>query len=223
MGGRLIVFEGVEGAGKSTQLARLAARLGRAGVSARAYREPGGTPAGDRIREVLLDPARSLDPRTEALLFMASRAELIATEVRPVLVAGAIVLLDRFFLSTYAYQVGGRGLAEAEVTAANRVATGGLAPDLTVLLVIPAAAGMARAAGRGPADRMERLGEQFHQRVEGAFARFVTQEWQSTHPEAGRIAAVDAGGTAEDVERRVLTAVGAHLPDVTARLETVVA
>jgi dTMP kinase len=223
MAGRLIVFEGVEGAGKSTQLRRLADRLARAGLIVRTYREPGGTPAGNRIREVLLDPARTLDARTEALLFMASRAELVAGEVRPALAAGHTVLLDRFFLSTYAYQVGGRGLSEPDVVAANRVATGGLVPDLTVLLAMSADAGMARAEGRGPADRMERLGAAFHRRVEEAFARYATPEWQAAHPEVGPVVRVDAGGTPEDVERRVADAVSARLADVAARLEATVA
>ena len=134
--GRLVVLEGVEGAGKSTQLARLADRLRTAGTDVRTWREPGGTPVGDRIRAILLDPEASMDPRTEALMFMASRAQLVATEVRPALAAGAVVLLDRFFLSTYAYQVGGRGLPESDVRAANAAATAGLVPDLTVLLKI---------------------------------------------------------------------------------------
>jgi dTMP kinase len=223
MAGRLIVFEGVEGAGKSTQLRRLADRLARAGLIVRTYREPGGTPAGNRIREVLLDPARTLDARTEALLFMASRAELVAGELRPALEAGHTVLLDRFFLSTYAYQVGGRGLSEPDVVAANRIATGGLVPDLTVLLAMSSDAGMARAEGRGPADRMERLGAAFHRRVEEAFARYATPEWQAAHPEVGPVMCVDAAGTPEDVERRVADAVSARLADVAARLEAAVA
>ena len=219
--GRLVVFEGVEGAGKSTQLRRLEARLTRAGVTCRSFREPGGTAAGDRIREVLLDPAMSLDSRTEALLFMASRAELVATAVRPELDAGSVVLLDRFFLSTYAYQVSGRGLPEVDVIAANRAATGGVVPDLTVLLTLPFADGMARATNRGPFDRMEQSGNAFHARVESAFAMFATSEWQATHPEAGPVVVVDAAGTADDVEQRIAAVVAEQLPEHGARLELI--
>ncbi|MEA3247610.1 MAG: dTMP kinase [Gemmatimonadota bacterium] len=221
MAGRLVVFEGVEGAGKSTQLAALAARLGRAGVPCRTWREPGGTPAGDRIRAMLLDPAVTMDARTEALLFMASRAELLARDVQPALAAGTVVLLDRYFLSTYAYQVAGRGLPEAEIVAANRAATAGLVPDLTILVAVPAAVGLARAAARGATDRMERSGDDFHARVEAAFATFATDAWQAAHPEAGPVAVVDGVGTAREVERRVAAAVGARFPDLASRLERV--
>ncbi|MBW7932941.1 MAG: dTMP kinase, partial [Gemmatimonadaceae bacterium] len=137
MPGRLIVFEGVEGAGKTTQLERLALRLGRHGAQVRTLREPGGTPVGDEIRALLLRPGAQIPPRTEALLFMASRAALVDEQVRPALARGEIVLLDRFFLSTYAYQVGGRGLPEDAVRDANAFATGGLVPDVTVLLTLP--------------------------------------------------------------------------------------
>jgi len=219
--GRLVVFEGVEGAGKSTQLDRLAARLGRAGTPCRRFREPGGTPVGDRIRGILLDPGGSLDARTEALLFMASRAELVATVVRPALAAGDVVLLDRFFLSTYAYQIDGRGLPEADVRAANAAATGGLVPDVTLLLALPADEGLARAQQRGPSDRMERSGDAFHARVEAAFTRFATPAWQAAHPEAGPIVPVDAGGTPSDVEQRVVAALGRHSSDLRAALERV--
>ena len=102
MPGRVIVFEGGEGAGKSTQLARLAARLTAASIRTATWREPGGTPLGDDIRRLLLDPAQQITPTAEALLFMASRAQLVRDELRPALEAGTTVLLDRFFLSTYA-------------------------------------------------------------------------------------------------------------------------
>jgi dTMP kinase len=219
--GRLIVFEGVEGAGKTTQLDRLSARFGRAGIAWVRFREPGGTAAGDRIRQILLDPGAAMDARTEALLFMASRAELVATAVRPALSGGAVVLLDRFFLSTYAYQIDGRGLAEPDVRAANAAATGGLVPDLTLLLSMPSGEGLARAQQRGPSDRMERSGPAFHARVEAAFARFVTPAWQASHPEAGRVVVVDAAGSPEDVEQRVVAALTRHLSDLRAAMERV--
>src|SRR3954471_16956901 len=101
--GKLIVFEGAEGAGKTTQIRLIAERLGAAGVAVVAVREPGGTPVGDAIREIVLGPEQQITAATEALLFMASRAELIVREIKPALGQGDVVLLDRFFLSTYAY------------------------------------------------------------------------------------------------------------------------
>ncbi|MCC7194714.1 MAG: dTMP kinase [Gemmatimonadaceae bacterium] len=218
MTGRLLVFEGVEGAGKSTQVAALAARIAGAGLACRTWREPGGTPAGDAIRAMLLDPAVAMDARTEALLFMASRAELLAREVRPALAVGDVVILDRFFLSTYAYQAAGRGLPQDEVAAANRVATGGLVPDLTLLVAVPSPVGLARVRARGASDRIERSGDDFHERVEAAFATFASATWQRAHPEAGPIEVVDGGGAAHDVESRVNAAVARRLPDLAAWL-----
>jgi dTMP kinase len=214
MPGRLVVFEGVEGAGKTTQLERLALRLGRHGATVRMLREPGGTPAGDEIRALLLRPGASIPPRSEALLFMASRAALMEEQVRPALERGEVVLLDRFFLSTYAYQVHGRGLPEREVRDANGFATGGLVPDVTVLLTLAVGDGLARAARRGEADRMEQADRAFHDRVEGAFARFADEAWQATHPECGPIVSVLADGAVEDVEERVWRVVVAACPEL---------
>lgn len=214
MAGRLVVFEGGEGAGKTTQLERLAMRLGRHGVQARMLREPGGTPIGDEIRALLLRPGALIPARTEALLFMASRAALMVEQVRPALDRGEIVLLDRFFLSTYAYQVGGRGLPESEVRDANAFATGGIVPDVTVLLTLPVEVGLARAAQRGAADRMEQAERAFHDRVNEAFARFAEAAWQAAHAECGRIVAVPADGPVELVEERVWRAVLAACPEV---------
>src|SRR5256885_5008657 len=121
--GKLIVLEGAEGAGKTTQIRFLAERLTRAGIQCVAVREPGGTPVGDDIREILLQPEQEITASTEALLFMASRAELVNREIVPSLQKGMVVLVDRFFLSTYAYQIFGRGLPEPEIRAANRLAT----------------------------------------------------------------------------------------------------
>ncbi|MBM4194622.1 MAG: dTMP kinase [Gemmatimonadetes bacterium] len=217
----LIVFEGVEGAGKSTQLARVRASLEAAGRVVESFREPGGTPVGNEIRRVLLDPANSMDAMTEALLFMASRAELVAQEIRPALAAGKTVLLDRFFLSTYAYQVGGRGLAEADVLAANRVATRGLVPTLTILLTLSSTEGLERARRRGPSDRIESTGAVFHQKVEEAFARFATPEWQREHPECGPIIAVDGNGTADAVAARVHRVIAERIPGHDSLVRTV--
>jgi dTMP kinase len=185
---RLIVFEGGEGSGKSTQLRRLAAALEAHGVRHLCLREPGGTPLGTEVRRVLLDPASDIMPRAEALLFMASRAQLVEREIQPALARGDIVLLDRFFLSTYAYQIGGHGLPESEVRSANLFATGGLVPDLTLLLAFPVEDGLARAAERASAhDRMEAMGSPFHRRVAAAFDTFAEPGWQREHPECGPI------------------------------------
>jgi dTMP kinase len=214
MAGRLVVFEGGEGAGKTTQLERLALRLGRHGAQVRMLREPGGTPIGDEIRALLLRPGAQIPARTEALLFMASRAALMGEQVRPALERGEIVLLDRFFLSTYAYQVGGRGLPESEVRDANGFATGGLVPDVTVLLTLPVAVGLARAAQRGTADRMEQAERAFHDRVNAAFASFADAAWQASHAECGRIVAVPAEGPVEAVEERVWRVITTACPEL---------
>jgi len=155
----------------------------------------------------LLDPASDIVARAEALLFMASRAELVERKIRPALAAGSTVLVDRFFLSTYAYQAEGRGIDEDEIRAANRMATGGLVPDLTLLLKIPAQEGLARAARRGGADRMERSAVAFHERVERAFETFAGAEWQRGHPECGPIVTIDATGSESVVHDRVTRAI----------------
>ena len=203
----LIVFEGPEGAGKTTQLRLVAEWLSAEGRAVLAVREPGGTPLGDEIRRLLLDPQSDIDARAEAMLFMASRAQLVERVVKPALARGDMVLLDRFFLSTYAYQVAGRGLPHDDISAANRLATAAIRPHLTVLLTLPVEIGLARASQRGPRDRMEQADARFHERVARAFSEFATADWQRTHPEAGRIEAVDATGTIEAVFERVRSAV----------------
>jgi dTMP kinase len=212
--GLLLVLEGAEGVGKSTQLRLLAERLTRAGVANTGVREPGGTPLGDAVRNLVLDTPWSVEPRAEALLFMASRAQLIRDVIRPALAAGHVVVADRFFLSTYAYQIVGRGLPEEEVRSANLLATGGLVPDLTLLLDLDAGEGLRRAASRGEQDRIEDTGAEFHQRVGAAFAEFLTAEWQATHPECGPIVRVDASGSPEEVASRIAGIASARLPRV---------
>ena len=207
-GGRLIVFEGAEGVGKSTQIALLVDRLAGTGVECVAFREPGGTALGDEIRRLLLDPARDdVTARAEALLFMASRAQLAEREVAPALARGGVVVLDRFFLSTYAYQAAGRGLPEEEIRQANRFATAGLVPDLTLLLELPPGEGLSRADARGGRDRMA-----------AAFAAFDDPAWQRAHPECGPIERVDARGSVREVHERVVRALASRWPETFAPL-----
>jgi dTMP kinase len=210
--GRLIVFEGAEGAGKTTQIRILAKRLAIAAVPTIAVREPGGTPVGDAIREILLHREHEITATSEALLFMASRAELVAREIQPALDAGKVVLVDRFFLSTYAYQIVGRGLPETEVRAANRLATAGLVPDLTLLLDVPAAHGLERADARGKRDRMERSGDDFHADVGNAFRQFANSAWQHSHPECGPIKLIDGTGDEATVHERVVSTLASSFP-----------
>jgi dTMP kinase len=211
VGGGLIVLEGIEGVGKSTQLQLLRAWLQRTGA-VRTVREPGGTPAGDEIRRLLLDPDSLLHARTEALLFMASRAQVVAAEIRPALERGEFVLVDRFFLSTYAYQIAGRGLPEDDVRRANALATDGLVPDLTLLLDLPPDAALERAAKRSAHDRIERSGDAFYQRVRNAFVTFATSGWQQNHPEAGPVVLIDASGDEQAVADRIAAAVQSRWP-----------
>ena len=211
--GRLIVFEGAEGVGKTTQLRLLSARLSQMGVSHLVVREPGQTTVGNQIRQLLLDPSTDLVARAEALLFMASRAQLVERDVRPALAAGEVVLADRFFLSTYAYQGAGRGLPLDDLRAANAVATDGLVPDLTILLDFPVAEGLARAGARGGHDRMERSGAVFHERVAAAFALYATPAWQEAHPEVGPIVVIDARGSEDEVAERILGALAGPWPE----------
>lgn len=214
--GRLIVLEGAEGAGKSTQLRLLADWIAAHEGSAHrilSVREPGGTIVGDEIRRVLLDPASDIVPRAEAFLFMASRAQLVEREIRPALESGATVLVDRFFLSTYAYQGAGRGLPEPDLRAANAMATNGLVPDMTLLLALPPDEGLRRAMERGGHDRMERAELAFHERVARAFEAFTSHTWQEAHPECGPIALVDGSGDRDTVFARVLTTLRARWPE----------
>ncbi|HEY4132405.1 MAG TPA: dTMP kinase [Gemmatimonadaceae bacterium] len=211
--GRLVVLEGPEGAGKTTQLRRLANWLGARGTDVVAVREPGGTTVGDEIRRVLLDPSADIVPRAEALLFMASRAQLVEREIGPALEGGSLVLLDRYFLATYAYQGVGRGLSEDMLRAANAMATGGLVPDITLLLTLPVETGLARAIQRGERDRMERAELAFHERVAHAYDTFVAPAWQSAHPECGPIVNVDAMGTEDEVFERVLATLSERWPE----------
>ena len=190
--GRFVVLEGGDGVGKTTQLPRLVAALERQGHVVRAIREPGGTAAGDAIRALLLDPATALVPAAELLLFLAARAQVVA---------------DRFFVSTYAYQAAGHGLDLSQVRVATALATGGLVPDLTLVLRLDAAAAAARRTARGDADRMERHGAPFAARVAAAYEAALDPAWQARHPECGRLVGIDADAPAEVVTTRLLDAI----------------
>ena len=213
MPGALVVLEGGEGVGKTTQLTRLAARLRRAGLEVVIVREPGGTPLGDDVRRLLLNAPHAIVPRAEALLFMASRAQLVDDVIRPAIDQGHVVLADRFFLSTYAYQAVGRGLDEASVRSTNSFATSGLVPDVTLLLDLPMGHGLARANSRGEPDRLERSGDAFHRRVALAFREFAEADWQSRHPECGPIELVNADGPEDEVEIRLWKRLLERLPE----------
>ena len=204
--GRLVVLEGQESAGKSTQAPRLRQWLIHRGVEAMLLREPGGTDAGEKIREMVLHVPYQLTAAAEALLFMASRAELVDRVIKPTLREGRWVILDRFFLSTYAYQVAGRSLDADLVASANALATQGLLPDITVVLTLSVAERRARLDRRGGHDKIERAGDQFHARVDAAFERFVDPAWQASHPEAGPIVGIDGAGTEDDVLNRITAA-----------------
>jgi dTMP kinase len=209
----LIVLEGPEAVGKSTQLRRLVAWLRDARLEVLSLREPGGTPLGDEVRRLVLETDWLLGGRTEALLFMASRAELVETVVRPALRENTVVVLDRFFLSTYAYQIFGRGLPAEEVRAANQFATGGLAPDLTVLLRMPLAESLRRLDRRHSwHDRIEKASRDFHERVAAGFEVFASDTWQQSNPECGPIVPVDAMGSEDEVFARLRSAVEASWP-----------
>lgn len=202
--GLFIVLEGGEGVGKTTQWQHLTEALRAAGHEVVALREPGGTPAGDAIRAILLDPESVLTASAEALLFAASRAQLVQSVIQPALARGAVVLVDRFLLSTYAYQGAGRSLSIEGLRRTNQLATGGLAPDVTLLLTMSLDDAMARMAARGTADRLERAGLEFHQRVQHAFAAAALPEWQSRHPEVGPVYVIDASVPPDVVTARCL-------------------
>jgi dTMP kinase len=203
-GGALISLEGGEGAGKTTVLGALRARLEARGHAVVGTREPGGTPLGEALRALLLDPAHTLAPYTELLLMFASRAQLTETLVAPALARGEMVLADRFTDASFAYQGGGRGLPMGFIAELERVVVR-RAPDFTLLLDLDVRAGLARARGRGgPADRIEQEREDFFERVRLAYrARAAAQP--------GRIVVVDAAQPVDAVVRDACVALDAFL------------
>ena len=193
--GLFVTFEGGEGSGKSTQLARLAARLRARGTEPLVTREPGGTPLAEGIRELLLDPARRPGAMSEALLMEAARADLVANLVRPALAAGRVVLCDRYDDSTLAYQGAGRGLEPRLLDALNHAATGGLKPHLTLLYDVPAPVGLARRAhAGGGTNRLDREPADFHVRVRQRFLELAAAE-------PARWVVLDGTATADELER----------------------
>lgn len=170
MNGKLITLEGGEGAGKSTVLEAVRELLAARGLDVVVTREPGGTPAGEAVRKVLLDPAlRGMCAEAELLLMFASRAQLVREVVQPALAAGRWVLADRFTDASFAYQGGGRGQPLQRIVELEGWAAAGVKPDLTLLLDLPVADGLKRANGRGAADRIEMENADFFERVRAAY------------------------------------------------------
>jgi dTMP kinase len=203
--GLFLAFEGVEGAGKSTQVALLAGALRQRGHEVVVAREPGSTPLGERIRETTLgDPDLAIPPRSELFLMLAARAAFVEQLVRPALARGCTVIADRFELSTLAYQGAGRGLDLERVRACNAFATDGLAPHLTLLLELHPDAGAERQRAAGKRfDRMEREDREFHARVARGYTALAER--------IPGLARVDAAGEIEAVHRLVVEAVGAAI------------
>ena len=202
--GLFISIEGGEGAGKSTVMAALSEALAARGREVVLTREPGGTPEGEAIRGLLLDPGNRLLPETELLLMFASRAQLVRQVVTPALSRGAAVVADRFTDASFAYQGGGRGLDKGGIAELERWAAG-IRPDLTFLLDVDVAEGLARARARGgEPDRIERERADFFQRVRDTYLARAAAEPQ-------RFRVIDAGQPVDEVQRAVLAALSVWL------------
>ncbi len=202
--GFFITFEGGEGSGKSTQIRRLAETLRKAGRDVVVTREPGGSPGGERIRRVLLDPDANFDAVTQTFLFSAARRDHVRQLIAPALRRGAVVISDRFADSTYAYQQAAGEVSADMVEAITKAAVGATTPDLTVLLDLDPAVGLARASKRRGADRradaFEAADLDFHAKVRAGFLALARRE-----PE--RFAVIDAGESPDAVAARVWSAV----------------
>lgn len=193
-GGRFVTFEGGEGAGKSTQIRRLAERLRAAGHDVVETREPGGTAQAEAVRALLLAPDHDWQPLSEALLHAAARSEHLAGTIRPALAAGRVVLCDRFMDSTRVYQGAGQGLDPDSIGALDRLVVADTRPELTLILDVDPAIGLARAAGRP--DRYQGLDRSFHTRVREGYRRLADAE-------PDRCVLIDAGRPADDVAAEV--------------------
>ncbi len=201
----LVTFEGIDGSGKSTQAQRLVDRLKDEGYDVVQFREPGGTALSERIRSILLDASLAVRSLPELLLFSAARAQLVEEHVRPALADGAIVVCDRFYDSTTAYQGAGRQVAEWDwIRAFNIRVTGGLQPDRTYLIGITPEAALRRRTERSEADRMERSDRAFYRRVTDAYDRLAEEE-------PGRILRLDGGQSVDAVAGEVWADVQAVL------------
>jgi dTMP kinase len=215
LAGKFLVFDGPDGSGKSTQLARFAAECQARAVPFVQVRDPGGTGVGERIRAVLLSrDNEGMSLRCEMLLYMASRAELVARHIRPALQAGKLVLADRFVSSTLAYQGAAGGLPEHEIRAAANVATGGLWPDATILFDVDTQTAAARMTGKAAgaradptlslfADRMEAKGESFHARVRQGYLA-------QAEADAAHYIVIDATRPADEVWSSLLEKLRSH-------------
>ena len=205
MTARFIVLEGVEGTGKSTHAAYLADWLAKQGQPAVTAREPGGTPLGERLRALLLDPGISpMPPQAEALLMFAARSASISEVILPALASGAWVVCDRFVESSYAYQAYGRGIPIEQVRALDRQIVGKLRPDLTVILDAPPELGLARKAGPEKRDRFEQESLEFFGRVRQGYL-------QRARESGDRCIVVDASRKLAEVRKDLLTAVSHFL------------
>lgn len=204
--GIFITFEGPEGSGKSTHVRLLAEWLRDRGVDVLSTREPGGTPVGDRIRDILLAvDGCELTPEAEALLFSASRAQLVRTVIRPHLAKGGVVVCDRFADSTYAYQGYGRGLDLDVLRQITRFATDGLVPDITFLLDLPVAEGLARKQATGAGwNRMEEEVQAYHERVRAGYLALAAAEPERWH-------VLDARQSVEAIQTQIRRIVAAAL------------
>ncbi len=199
MRGWFLSFEGIEGAGKSTQASRLVAALEAEGYDVVLSREPGGTALGAAIREIVLSGGFAPVPLAELFLMLADRAQHVAEVIRPALAAGRVVIADRFADATTAYQAGGRGIDPDLVERAIAAATGGLWPDLTLLLDLPVAEARRRLRDRAP-DRLEAEAMAFHERVRAAYQAQGARE-------PGRIKVIDAAADGDTVHLSILNQV----------------
>ena len=203
--GRFVTVEGIEGAGKSTQMDVIRQYLEERGIRVITTREPGGTPLSEAVRTLLLDPDNhGMSSDTELLLVFAARAEHLHKVICPALESGQWVLSDRFTDATFAYQGGGRGIEAARIAILEEWVQGRLRPDLTLLLDVPVEAGMTRIAGRGKPDRFEREDRQFFQRIRDSYLQRAAAEPQ-------RFRLIDASAPVQQVSRQTLAAVSALL------------
>ncbi|RJX22514.1 MAG: dTMP kinase [Ammonifex sp.] len=209
MGGFFLSFEGIDGAGKTTQVEKLAQRLRSAGLNVVTVREPGGTILGEAVRNIVQDPVRTeIEPPAEACLYAAARAQLVAQVILPALKEDKIVVADRFADSTVAYQGAGRGLPEELLNALNAMVTRGLVPDLTVIIDVPVEEALARLRGTRSSDRMEMLEPAFFERVRERYLSLAARS-------GSRFAVVDGTKSPEEVADQIFALVRKGLVNCT--------